>query len=161
VYIRLTITQPHPDSLQPQGVFAATGALLWGEEEEELPEDERDRVIAILEWFREYLPIPRSEAITEEAVFWFKPDDRARACTCRIWELAYVLRSHGRLVQLHKTHHPGRIVFEDAYQVAAIPVRRPRSRLRADQRLDSARAWRRFIRRSKAAHRSAVAWRRT
>jgi len=157
VYIRLTITQPHPDSLQPQGLFAAAYALL--REERELTNDERREVRALLDWFCEHLPIPRSPAIKHNAIFWFKPD--ARECAQRMWEMANLLRSHGRLIQLHKSESPGMIVFEDNFQVAAIPFRRAPRRRRREQPLYSTGTWRRFIRRSKAAHRSAIAWRRT
>lgn len=153
MFIRLTITQPHPDSLQPQGLFAATYALM---DADELSDREIELFDALLDWFGEHLPIPRSRAITERAIFWLKPDERE--CAQRMWDLAGLLKVHGRLVQLHKTHHPGYILFEDAYQVAAEPVVQQPRRVRRDRRLNSVKAWRRFIRRSRSADLAARGW---
>jgi hypothetical protein len=155
VYIRLTITVPHPDSLQPQGLFAATYALL---DARECSADEVEAIDQLLDWFYEHLPIPRSRRISHKAIFWFKSDQRE--LVRHAWALARLLEKHGRLVQLHKTHHPGYVRFEDRYQVAAERVAQPARRVRRTAGPNSAKAWRRFIRRSKAAHQAAIAWRR-
>jgi hypothetical protein len=77
----------------------------------------RDQLRAELDWFEKHLPVadPKNGA----AVFFFKSD--GGECTRRIWELARLLSEAGTAVTLKKVRHPGRIVYEDQYQVAAIP----------------------------------------
>jgi hypothetical protein len=53
------------------------------------------------------------------AVFLFKSD--AIECTRRIWDLVHALRELDVHVEMQVFEKPGRIVYEDALQVAALP----------------------------------------
>ncbi len=74
-------------------------------------------------WFNEHLPCPpfgeklRIGEWTRDAVSWFRPD--AREPVGRLWEIVAILKEHGVPVRLVTTEKPGRIVYEDEYQVVA------------------------------------------
>jgi hypothetical protein len=58
----------------------------------------------------------------ERAVFWFKAD--ARSCMHNVWAIVGRLQREGKDVRMLTTRRrPGRIVYEDAFQIAAIPHR--------------------------------------
>jgi hypothetical protein len=77
-------------------------------------------------WFGKHLPIPRGNPIDRRAIFWFRPHSRL---VREVWHLVAVLREQGVAVRLRRTSVPGRIVYDDPFQIAAIPYghgRRPR-----------------------------------
>jgi len=82
----------------------------------------RDQLSAELDWFKKHLPAvdPKYDG----AVFFFKSD--GGECTRRIWEMTRLLVDAGIPITLRKVRHPGLIVYEDEYQVAAIPSGRSR-----------------------------------
>jgi hypothetical protein len=57
-----------------------------------------------------------------EAVSWFK--SRAKEHVEKVRELAALLEHHGIPTRMIQTDLPGYIVYEDDYQVAAVPFRR-------------------------------------
>jgi hypothetical protein len=58
--------------------------------------------------------VPRSKAIS-----WFK--DRARTHISQLRKIIAVLEAHGLSVDKVRTEKPGYLVYEDAYQVWAVP----------------------------------------
>jgi hypothetical protein len=40
-----------------------------------------------------------------------------------MWSLVEIIKAHGFQVELHKTREPGRVIYEDGWQVVAKPVR--------------------------------------
>jgi hypothetical protein len=89
----------------------------------ELYDYESERLEAIFDWFNEHLPCPpfgkkhRSSEWTRDAVAWFRAD--AREPIARMWDIVVILREHGTAVRMITTERPGRIVYEDEYQVVA------------------------------------------
>jgi hypothetical protein len=89
----------------------------------ELYSYESERLEAILDWFNEHLPCPpfekmlRSGEWTPNAVAWFRPE--AKEPVGRMWDIVAILREHGVAIRLITTDNPGKIVYEDAYQVVA------------------------------------------
>jgi hypothetical protein len=74
---------------------------------------------ALLGWFdRELKPHAPAE---RRAVFWFRAD--AVEHVRRIWGVVRFLQRHGQVVRMWTTRRPGRIVFRDDHQVAAVPHR--------------------------------------
>jgi hypothetical protein len=72
-------------------------------------------------WFEEHLPLPDRSKLDRRAIFWFKTgSDRLIE---RIWDLVELLKEYGYHVELIKTARPGRVCYEDDYQVAATPFR--------------------------------------
>jgi hypothetical protein len=69
------------------------------------------------EWLNENLPCPpfSSSRWSREAVSWFK-DDAGKAIE-RMWGIVSLLREHGLQVRLLRSRNPGKIIYEDQYQV--------------------------------------------
>jgi hypothetical protein len=113
-FLRFATHVRHLDSLCRTGIFAATYRVL--------EKDDVDRALALrlrahLDWFGANLASPGLDE--DRAVFLFKSE--AIECTRRIWDLVHALREVGVLVQMQVYEKPGRIVYEDALQVAVIP----------------------------------------
>jgi hypothetical protein len=117
VYIRFIIPTIHEDSRKPTGVFQAAYAL---RDSGELGAEELQDLRAQLDWFNKNLHIPRN-GIHARAIFWFS--SASLVCTRRVWRLVQTLRKHHRHVEMVKSAAPGRIVYRDGHQVAAMPVR--------------------------------------
>lgn len=68
-------------------------------------------------WFDAHLPAPpfKKRDWPDRAVAWFKDD--ARESIGHIWDLVALLREHGVAVRMLKSKSPGRILYEDEYQV--------------------------------------------
>ena len=115
MYIRLVVGQIDWASRQQRGVFAAAYALL---DSGEITEADREDMRANLRWFSANLPVPPNFD-SERAIFWFKSD--AGEVTRRIWQLVHVLRRNELRVDLIRTRRPGYIVYEDRFQIGAIP----------------------------------------
>jgi hypothetical protein len=81
------------------------------------------RAKRVCQWFNRHLPVPKL-CKHPHAVFWFRSEHRDMVQ--RLWELVLLLRNHGFLVELVRTRKPGRVCYEDEYQVAAIPWRSTR-----------------------------------
>lgn len=71
-----------------------------------------------LDWFNVNLPVPQSDIMDRRAIFWFH---RQSAAVQEMWQLVSILRDEGVHVVLRRTDIPGRIVYRDDYQIAAIP----------------------------------------
>lgn len=77
----------------------------------------------ILEWFNENLPVPpfeqkrRSRKWTANAKCWFRND--AGEPLQRIWDLVALLREHDVPVRLVRARTPGKVVYEDKFQIVA------------------------------------------
>jgi len=74
---------------------------------------------SILKWFNENLPAPRR--VPKNAVCWLRSD--ATDSLRRIRDLVELYRQADRFVWMQVTPNPGRVVYRDAYQVAAVPYR--------------------------------------
>ena len=78
---------------------------------------------AIFDWLNEHLPCPpfeekfRRGEWTRDAVAWFRPG--AKGPVGRMWDIVAILREHGVAVRMVTSEKPGKIVYEDAYQVVA------------------------------------------
>ena len=90
----------------------------------------RDRLRMLFTWFNRALPIPpfRRSGWSERARCWF----RAKAVWMlrRAWDIALILREHGRPVRVLHREAPGRVLYRDSYQVVAVPEASPPDRLR-------------------------------
>lgn len=83
----------------------------------ELVAYESELLEATYEWLNSYLPCPpfKSAGWSRNAVAWFK--DSAAEPIHRMRELAVLLESHGLVVRMLRSDNPGRILYEDTYQV--------------------------------------------
>jgi hypothetical protein len=89
----------------------------------ELYDYESERLEAIYDWFNEHLPCPpfgkkrRSGEWSQNAVCWFRTG--AKGPIERMWDIVAILREHGVVVRMITTEKPGKIVYEDEFQVVA------------------------------------------
>ena len=116
MYLRFVTTRIDEQSHKPQGVFAASYALL---ESGGLTSDEWKHVRELLIWFNKSLPTPPKNFSALRALFWFKSS--AQEIISNLWELVHVLRQHGHYVEVHKCQRLGNILWQDTFQVAAFP----------------------------------------
>lgn len=120
MYVRFVVGTEAEDAARLTGVI--TEAELF-RQAGELDEEEEGRLEAIFDWFNEHLPCPpfrkkiRSGEWTQDAVCWFRDD--AREPIRRIWDIVAILSEHGMCVRMVTSEQPGRIVYQDAYQVVA------------------------------------------
>ena len=120
--LRFAVGRIDETSCQPLGIFQAAYELRHAAGRGSVG----GRMLGpLFEWFGQNL---RAPDVTGRAVFWFKSD--ASECITRIWEMVHVLRSHDHLVWMTRNERPGRIVYEDAFQVAAVPFRKCAGRRR-------------------------------
>lgn len=79
----------------------------------------QDPLNETLSWFNKNLKVPLGDEIPWKSVFWF---DCADAKTIdKIWDLVIWLRLNDVLVHQQRTSSPGKIVYRDSQQIAAIP----------------------------------------
>ena len=89
-----------------------------------LTSDEEIRVDEAIGWLNVHLDVPSCLKQDENAraICWFHP--RARTPISVMWEIASILREHGRYVMLITTRDPGFILYRDRWQVVAKPRRK-------------------------------------
>jgi hypothetical protein len=68
-------------------------------------------------WFNENLPTPpfKSSNWPRDAVAWFKDD--AGEPIRKMWEIAALLKQHGVPVRMLRSAHPGKLLYEDSFQI--------------------------------------------
>ncbi len=86
---------------------------------------------ALLEVFENELPVPECykdrnvrESLNTKAICWLKSS--SRELTQSMWLMAWFLRERGIALQMLRIRKPGRLLYEDRHQIAAIPPRRMR-----------------------------------
>ena len=78
---------------------------------------EVDELKLIFLWFNENLPVPpfSTKKWSKQAVTWFK--DSAKESIAKTQELLHILRTHNKPVKMLRSTHPGKILYEDEFQV--------------------------------------------
>ena len=109
---------PDPDSNRGQGLFTAIYQL---EKEGRLADYEAVWFGEQERWFNEHLKRP-NPLNDRRAILWFKAT--AMEHIARMRALAALLEHKDTLVDVIQTDKPGYFVYEDEYQVAAIPFER-------------------------------------
>ena len=87
---------------------------------DQLTAEEVDRLEDAYAWFNEHVPVPPFSAAgwPRDVVSWFK--DGASDAIGRMWDLVALLREHGAQVRLLRSTNPGRVVYEDDFQVVVV-----------------------------------------
>ena len=125
MFVRFIIGEKHAASGVPQGVFSVAYYLRTCHE---TPPWQTAELTRTLGWFNTNLRAPRRFNRTKSkgyyhrngmAISWFKPE--ATEHIAKIREVGVILEDHGYAVEMIKTLNPGYIVYEDEFQVAAIP----------------------------------------
>ena len=119
MFLRFTILSPDPDTGKNTGILVAAHKL---RDEGNLSVDEHRELRLCLQWFNDHLTVPKTYNLqNKRALAWFKPE--AQKPIERMWQLKHILDTQGLHVNVLKTATPGRIVFEDGWQVIAIPAK--------------------------------------
>lgn len=81
-----------------------------------LSAEEDARLGSSYDWLNAHLPVPPfSSSGWGDVVAWFKDD--ALEAIKRMWDLAALLEEHGRTVRFLRSKNPGRVVYEDDFQI--------------------------------------------
>lgn len=122
MYIRFVVSQRDDESGQHMGVFMAMVKL---QEEKVLYDYEIYLKEEIYQWFKKNLKAPRVQSSSSNyytkpgAISWFK--STAKEHIGKMRQYVQILESHEVHVSQIMTDRPGNIVYEDEYQIAAIP----------------------------------------
>jgi hypothetical protein len=75
-------------------------------------------------WLNAHLPCPPFSTSDwgSEAVSWFK--DTAEPSIKKMWEIVALLKEHGVAVRLLRSRNPGKILYEDDFQIVVREWRR-------------------------------------
>jgi hypothetical protein len=119
-FIRFQGVEPNLKTPSKRGIFQLAYQLKHS------PETSRnnDRELRQnLDWLETHLCAPKILDKPEHyrAICWFK--DSAHEPLKRIWALKYLLKEYGFWVDQIKSENPGRIIYQDGWQVAAKPLR--------------------------------------
>lgn len=107
------------------GIFHAAGRL---EDEGKVESYLTEPLTQTLAWFNKHLPVPRHDSIDPGSLFWFVYNNHD--AMNRIWELITWLRICDVYVAEIKCRDPGRIIYRDETQIAAMPNARVSRRLK-------------------------------
>lgn len=124
IYIRLVIDKNDEDSGRKMGLFMAMQQL---RDNNELYDYEEELVSQLHSWFNIYLDAPPVQASesnyykTPMAISWFK--STASKHISKMREFGHILEAHNIYVTELKTERPGKILYEDNYQIAAVPFK--------------------------------------
>lgn len=122
MFVRFVITTVDEHSGRRQGLFQQAYAL---RRSKELPLELHEELDGALNWLDAHLEIPdrftrgRRKGEPGLAIGWFK--DTAREYIGHMRTVCGVLSRHGIPTEMLTTDRPGYIIFEDDYQVAAVP----------------------------------------
>ena len=117
-YVRFIVHQKIKGESRRIGLFSAAFHL---RDEMGLFAHDRKRLNDLLTWFEKELPVPRDDAIPDQAMFWYR---NVAPFTLRMWELVQLLKNYDFTAEQITARNVGRIVYKDDYQVAALPPRR-------------------------------------
>jgi hypothetical protein len=122
MFVRFVVAERDPDSQLPKGIFQACRDLRDADHLDASTEAWADQ---IFEWFGAHLPRPERLAWSsrpnapERALSWFRSSAKDHVLRAR--ELASLLETCGVQVEILRTTRPGYILYEDAWQVVAMP----------------------------------------
>ncbi|GAA6142614.1 hypothetical protein [Hydrogenophaga sp. 5NK40-0174] len=118
MFIRFSILARDTDSGSRTGILVAAHQL---RDEGDLSVEEHEELRTCLVWFNENLAIPQvlKKAESRRAISWFKPN--AVDAISKMWGLKRILELHGLHVEVLKSTHLGTVLYEDDWQVVAIP----------------------------------------
>lgn len=89
-----------------------------------LTQDEDRWLEEVYEWFNANLPLPpfSDRSFPEHAACWFRDD--AGDAIRKMRELAAFLTQHGVSVRMLRARNPGKILYEDSYQIVVKEFKR-------------------------------------
>lgn len=124
MFLRYVVPSRDENSHRLSGVFGAAYRL---HDRGHLGGDVEKAFADLFRWFNSHLPVPdrlsrsRRRGACPKAICWFKED--AAEPLLKVRELAALLDWHGIRTRELRTGRPGYVVYEDAFQIAAVPFR--------------------------------------
>jgi len=120
-YLRFQGLRPNPGTASKSGIFQLAYDLKYRPFTTSYDDADLRRQLG---WLETHLDAPDilDQPDHFRAICWFK--DRAHAPLQCVWSLKRILESYGYWIDVVKTWHPGQIIYEDGWQVAAKPQRR-------------------------------------
>ena len=124
MYFRLVTSTTDADSQRRLGVFHPAYDLYRALRDRSPDHHDVQALKELLVWFEENLDTPsrlrsRRCGQTKTAICWFK--DSAKGHIQRLFEVRRILQDNGITSEIVNTDRPGVVLYEDAYQIAAIP----------------------------------------
>ncbi len=124
MFLRFVTTEMHRDSHQELGIFQAAYRL---RKKGSLSEAEDLLLKEISDWFNINLDKPKRFTSAkppynrkrQNGISWFK--DSAGEHISKMREMVALLKHHFIPVQMIKTARPGYVIYEDAFQIVAVP----------------------------------------
>lgn len=118
MFIRFATLERDIDTGRSIGILVAGHTL---RDVGEISVDEHRELRLRLKWFNDNLHIPPTydDPQNKRALSWFKSS--ATKPIQYMWDLKRMLDQHGFHVDVLKTLEPGKIIYEDDWQVVAIP----------------------------------------
>src|SRR5687768_4037246 len=110
-YVRFVVQQRRGRFV---GLFRSSGLL---DSATDLPDSVRSQVRLTYRWFNEHMSFPGP--LPRNAVCWFRAG--AAECVGRLRVLIEAYRMAGYPILMQATQAPGRVVYQDGIQVAAVP----------------------------------------
>ena len=130
MYLRFTTQFINEDGKTETGIFNALAFL----RDHKLTQEEDVLILkTLMKWFDAYLPKPDkfSNAGNKNpaaiSLSWFK--DTAKVDIKKIFELKEILNKYEIFVETLNSKNPGYIIYEDEFQVSAIPFKSDRNRV--------------------------------
>ena len=113
-FIRFVVGLDDEHHRQLTGIITEARLL---RDDDRLSDQETARVEGTYDWFNDNVPVPpfSTSGWPRDVVTWFK-DDASEAIS-RMWDLVAILRESGVPVRLLRSTNPGRVVYEDDFQV--------------------------------------------
>jgi hypothetical protein len=114
MFIRFVVGADHQHHRELNGIITEARLL---RDRDGLSGEETARLESLFDWFNDHLPVPpfSTSAWPQDVVAWFK-DDAGEAIS-RMWNLVALLEDHGVQVRLLRSKSPGRVHYEDDYQI--------------------------------------------
>jgi hypothetical protein len=124
MFLRFVIAELDDESHKELGVFHAAGKL---RDSSSLSQAEETMLQEILDWFSINLEKPKRFTSAkppyyrkrQDGISWFK--DSAGKHIGKMHEMVAVLKHHDVPVRMIKTTRPGYVLYEDEFQVVAVP----------------------------------------
>lgn len=130
MYLRFVSPLKYGGSTRPRdlhmGIFQAT---ITCRDDVDMPAWLRAQIIKEFDWFKEYLPSPDDKYFEYwyvrdyhwDSICWFK--DSAHQMIERAWSLKALIEEAGLPITVCHAENPGRIRYQDKYQIVACPLR--------------------------------------
>ncbi|WP_084420199.1 hypothetical protein [Henriciella litoralis] len=122
-YLRFESQVPYEGASSRLGIFQIAYRL---RDADDTRVHDANEIARLLLWLKTHLHAPEELSLdaNKRAICWFK--SAAHEPMKRMWHLKAIVEVYGYWISVKKTREPGLIIYEDGWQVAAIPrTRRP------------------------------------